>query len=124
MFRSLFHQEKETIVALNHPEPGHVVDLDTYGDPDALSTVVAREKQFEAIRFTLRPDRSLPPHKVDGPITVHCLSGRCTFFVDDEPRQLSPGSWLYLRGGTVHALQAEEASVLMVTIMFVGQGLP
>ena len=105
-------------MALDHAKPGQVVDLHVFGDQSTLSTVVVREKRFQAIRINLRPDSSIPPHRVDGPITVHCLSGRCTFFVDGEPRALSPGSWLYLRGGTMHALQAEEPSVVIVTIMF------
>ena len=105
-------------MALAHAKSGEVVDLNTYGDPNAVSTVVVREKGFETIRIRLGPDKQIQPHKVDGPITVHCLSGTCTFFVDDEPRRLSPGSWLYLSGGTMHALQAEEPTVLIVTIMF------
>ena len=105
-------------MALDHAKPGQVVDLNTYGAPNVVSTVVVREKRFEAIRITLRPGKPIPPHKVDGPITVHCLSGRSTFFLDGKPRQLFPGSWLYLRGGTMHSLEAEEASVLIVTIMF------
>lgn len=111
-------EKEEKELALAHAKPGQVVDLYEYGEPGALSTVVVRESQFEAVRISLRPDKPIPPHKVDGPITVHCLSGRCTFFVDDEPRPLSPGSWLYLRGGTMHALQADEPSVVVVTIMF------
>lgn len=107
-------------MALDHAKSGQVVDLGTYGDPSSLSTVVAREKEFEAIRMRLRPGQAIPPHKVDGPITVHCLSGACTFIVEGEPRSLVPGSWLYLRGGMTHALQADEASTLIVTIMFAG----
>ena len=105
-------------MALDHAKSGQVVDLGTYGDPSSLSTVVARETEFEAIRISLRPGQAIPPHKVDGPITVHCLSGACAFVVEGEPRTLSAGSWLYLRGGATHSLQADEASTLIVTIMF------
>ena len=94
----------------------NVIDLNTFGE--MASTAVVKESAFEAIRIYLSPGKKIPPHKVDGPITVHCLSGRCTFFVEDEPRALAPGSWLYLEGGTMHSLQAEEECTVLVTILF------
>ena len=103
-------------MAQEHAEPGTVIDLNTFGE--MASTAVVKESAFEAIRIYLSPGKKIPPHKVDGPITVHCLSGRCTFFVEDEPRALAPGSWLYLEGGTMHSLQAEEECTVLVTILF------
>jgi quercetin dioxygenase-like cupin family protein len=103
-------------VAQEHAEPGIVIDLNTFGE--MASTAVVKEKEFEAIRIYLSPGKKIPPHKVDGPITVHCLSGKCTFFVKDEPRSLAPGFWLYLEGGTMHSLQAEEECTVLVTILF------
>ena len=104
-------------MAVEHAKPGIVIDLSTFGE--TKTTAIVKEKEFEAIRLYLRPGKKLPPHKVDGPITVHCLSGSCTFFVEDEPRQLVPGSWLYLEGGKMHSLEAEEECTVLVTILFV-----
>ncbi|MCY4092414.1 MAG: hypothetical protein OXF62_16475 [Caldilineaceae bacterium] len=39
--------------------------------------------------------------------------------VEDEPRAFEPGSWLYLEGGAMHSLEAEERCALLVTIVFV-----
>lgn len=103
-------------MAHEHAEPGVVIDLNSFGG--TASTAVVKEKDFEAIRLYLSPGKKIPPHKVDGPITVHCLSGSCTFFVEDEPRELVPGSWLYLEGGKMHALEAEESCTALVTILF------
>ena len=103
-------------MAIEHAVPGKVIDLITFGE--SASTAVVKESAFEAIRVYLTPGKKIPPHKVDGPITVHCLSGRCTFFVGDEPRVLVPGSWLYLEGGAMHSLEAEEECAVLVTILF------
>jgi len=103
-------------MAQEHAEPGVVIDLNTFGERQ--STAVVKEEKFEAIRIYLDPGRKIPPHKVDGPITVQCLSGKCTFYVEDEPRKLEPGSWLYLEGGAMHSLEAEERCALLVTIVF------
>lgn len=107
-------------MAHEHAEPGVVIDLNTFGE--TMTTALVKEREFEAIRLYLEAGKSIPPHKVDGPITVHCLSGRCTFFVNQEPRELVPGSWLYLQGGAMHALEAEETCTLLVTILFKKSG--
>ena len=103
-------------MAIEHAVPGKVIDLTTFGE--TKSTALVKEEKFEAIRLYLDPGKKIPPHRVDGPITVHCLSGRCTFFVEDGPRALVAGSWLYLEGGTMHSLEAEEESTVLVTILF------
>lgn len=103
-------------MAVEHASPGKVIDLNSFGGTE--STAVVKEEKFETIRVFLEPGKKIPPHKVDGPITVHCLSGRCTFFVGDEARELVPGSWLYLEDGAMHALEADEACAVLVTILF------
>ncbi len=103
-------------MAHEHAAPGVVVDLNTFGG--SKSTAVVKEKTFEVIRIAVEAGKPIPPHKVDGPITVQCLSGKCTFFVGEEPRQLVPGSWLYLTGGTMHALASDEDATLLLSIVF------
>lgn len=103
-------------MAHEHASPGVAIDLLTFGE--TMSTALVKERDFESILLRLAPGRSIPDHKVDGPITVQCVSGKCTFSVGTEPRELVAGSWLYLEGGTMHALQAAESCILLVTIMF------
>lgn len=103
-------------MAHQHATPGTVVDLNTFGE--GQSTAVVKEKRFEVIRLVVEADKPIPSHQVEGPITVQCLSGRCTFLVDGNPRAMSPGSWLYLAGGTPHALTSDETCTLLVTILF------
>jgi quercetin dioxygenase-like cupin family protein len=102
-------------MSIPHAEHGQVIDLSTF---HTESAALVKTGAFEVIRIVVGAGKSLPSHKVEGPITVQCLSGRCTFFVDDQPRELSPGAWLYLSGGTQHAVKAAETSVLLVTILF------
>lgn len=99
-----------------HAAPGEVIDLNVFGA--TKSTAVVKEESFEVIRIVVESGKPIPPHKVDGPITVQCLSGTCTFFVGEEPRTLTPGSWLFLAGGTKHALESESTAILLVTILF------
>ncbi len=103
-------------MAQEHAHPGAVVDLHTFGGDK--STALVKETAFEVIRIAVEGGKPIPEHKVDGPITVQCLSGNCTFFVGEEKRELTPGSWLYLSGGTLHALESDERAILLVTILF------
>ncbi|HQX50576.1 MAG TPA: cupin domain-containing protein [Planctomycetaceae bacterium] len=103
-------------MAHEHAKPGTVIDLNTFGEDK--STALVKETKFEVIRMIVEASKSIPPHKTDGPVTVQCLRGKCKFFVGEEPRELVPGSWLYMAGGTMHAIEAEETTVLLVTILF------
>ena len=106
-------------MAHEHARSGDIVDLNAFGGDK--STAVVKETEFEVIRIVVEAGKPIPPHKVEGPITVQCLNGRCTFFVGEQPRELVPGSWLYLTGGTMHALESEEDATLLVSILFNGQ---
>lgn len=108
-------------MAHEHANPAEVIDLSSFGGDK--STALVKEKKFEVIRLLVEAGKSIPEHKVDGPITVQCLSGKCTFSVGTEPRELVPGSWLYLTGGSLHSVEGgEETSVLLVTILFAKDG--
>ncbi len=103
-------------MAIEHAEHGQVIDLNTF--QTEKSAALVKTDQFEVIRVVVDVEKPLPPHKVEGPITVQCLSGQCTFFVDKEPRKLGPGAWLFLNGGSTHAVEASESTSLLVTILF------
>jgi len=110
-----FRLEINTL-AIEHARHGQVIDLTTFHTADSAALV--KTGSFEVIRVVIKAGKSLPPHKVDGPITVQCLSGQCTFFVGEEPHKISPGMWLHLNGGTIHAVEAAESTALLVTILF------
>ena len=103
-------------MAHEHAKPGTVIDLNIFGENKSAALV--KETKFEVMRMIVEAGKSIPPHKTNGPITVQCLRGKCKFFVGEEPRELVPGCWLYLAGGTMHAIEADETTVLLVTILF------
>lgn len=103
-------------MAIKHLQHGQVLDLNTFHA--AGSAALVKTQAFEVIRVVVKAGKSLPSHKVDGPITVQCLSGQCDFLVGEDSHQLSPGKWLYLNGGTMHAVEATESTTLLVTILF------
>ena len=106
-------------MAIPHAKPGEVVDVRPLGA--ALSAAntwtIVKTETLEVIRIVLPAGKQLPPHKVPGEITVHCLEGRVEFRVGELKRELTAGEFLYLEGGSEHALRAREGSSLLVTIL-------
>ncbi len=84
---------------------------------EARTHALVKTSEFEAIRLVLLAGKELKDHKVDGSITLQCLEGRVFFRFEDESRLMTGGDWLYLDGGVIHSLLAQEDSSLLLTIM-------
>jgi quercetin dioxygenase-like cupin family protein len=113
--------EKET-VALKHAASGEVVDLRPLGSAlaTAKTTAIVKTTSFEAVRLIVRAGTEIPPHRVSGAITLHCLEGRVLLGLAEGSRELSEGQWLYLDGGATHFLKGLEDSSLLLTILLTG----
>jgi len=103
-------------MALQHAKPGEVINLSTLRGDKSL--VLVKHERFEVMRLSLATGKSMTPHKVSGPITVHCLEGRCIFSVGETPHELWAGMWLYLESDAMHAVDAKEDTQLLVTVLF------
>ncbi len=81
-------------MAIEHAALGEVIDLKTFGpeDTDTHTVAIVKTDKFEAIRLFAPAGSTVPPHKVDGPITVQCLRGDAVFFVGTEPREVRGGT--------------------------------
>jgi quercetin dioxygenase-like cupin family protein len=106
-------------MAIPHAKPGEIVDVRPLGAAlsDTSTWTIVKTETLEVIRIVLPAGKQLPPHKVPGEITVHCLEGRVEFRVGESKRELTAGKFLYLEGGSEHSLHAGENSSLLVTIL-------
>ena len=106
-------------MAILHATPGEVIDLNPLGNAfdSAQTHTLFKTHDLEVIRLVLPAGKKLPPHRVPGEITVHCLEGRVDFYVDGARRDLTAGTLLYLAGGSEHSLEAIDSSSLLVTIL-------
>ncbi|MBR0987536.1 MULTISPECIES: cupin domain-containing protein [Bradyrhizobium] len=107
-------------MALQHAQPGEIVDLRPLGSKltDAKTAAIIKTEHFEAIRLIVLAGTEIPPHKVPGNIMLHCLEGRITLGLADSSTTLSAGEWIYLTGGEMHSLKGIENSSLLLTILF------
>lgn len=108
-------------MALHHAAPGEIVNLAPLGSRlrDEKSSALVKTDEFEAIRLVVPAGNHVPPHRVTGPVTLHCIEGRIDVDMPDGKRSMAAGDWLYLEKGDEHAMHGvEDASVLM-TVYFV-----
>ena len=105
-------------MALHHTKPGEVVDLRPIGRDlkNAQSTAIVKTSQFEAIRLIVPAGAEIPPHKVGGSITLHCLEGAVELGLATAPVALKANEWIYLDGGMPHSVKAVEDASLLLTI--------
>ena len=105
-------------MALDHAEPGEVVDLNPLGSAIASSKTSALVKtdRFEAVRIVVRAGTTIPAHQVPGYITLHCLEGRVS--LGAEGPELAADEWVFLDRGAPHSVHGIEDSSLLLTIIF------
>jgi quercetin dioxygenase-like cupin family protein len=105
-------------MALTHARPGEAIALraadPVAGEPKAQA--LFKSADLEVIRMALAAGEALPPHRVAGEITVHCLRGTLQLGVDGRPCMLRAGEMSYLNGGALHDVRALEDCVALVTI--------
>lgn len=109
-------------MAIPHAQPGQAVEVRPLGAAlaDATTHALFKSRGLEVIRLVLRAGESLPPHKVPGEITVHCLEGAIEIGVDGRRVALQAGQLTYLPGGAVHDVRATADASALVTIALPG----
>ena len=107
-------------MAKHHATSGEIFDLKplTSGLKAARTRAIVKTDAFEAVRLVAHAGTDIKAHKVDGPITLHCLEGRVQVDLPDKSLELSAAQWVYLEGGIPHAIKAIEDSSLLLTIVF------
>ena len=106
-------------MAIHHAAPAEAFDVRPLGAAlkESTTAVLVKTDALEVIRIVLTAGKQLPPHRVEGEITVQCLEGRIAFDADGTEHDLAQGQMLYLSGGATHALRGIEDSSVLVTIL-------
>jgi quercetin dioxygenase-like cupin family protein len=105
-------------MAIPHARPGQAVDVQPFGArlADERTFALFKSEDLEVMRLVLSTGKSLPPHKVPGEITIHCIEGSMEVTADGRTHALSAGQLLYLPGAVVHGVTALEDSSALVTV--------
>ncbi|MDT7527767.1 cupin [Sphingopyxis sp. SE2] len=111
-------------MALHHVTSGEVVDLSPLGSElnSAQTRALVKTDSFEAIYLAVPAGGEMPPHKVSGRFTLHCLEGRVEVGLEDKVVELPAHGWVYFDGGVLHSVRGLEHSSLLLTIMLPASG--
>jgi len=95
---------------MHRANAAEIFDLSPLGPrlKDARTTAIVKSETFEAVRLNVLTGVDIKTHKVEGPITLHCLEGRAQLSLSDTVMELSGGQWLYLEGGVPHSIKGIE----------------
>lgn len=106
-------------MATPHIRSGEITNLLT---PEAqLMTLPAhalfKDAHLEVIQMNLLKGKNLPSHRVNGPITVQCLSGEMQIELEAGAKVMHAGDLLYLAADLPHAVLAVTDTSFLVTIV-------
>ncbi len=106
-------------MAVPHATPGQLIDIRPLGPalPNTVTTTLIKTARLEVIRLVVPAGKEIPPHKVEGEITVQCLEGRIALTALGETRELQAGEMCYLSGDAEHSVKGIENASVLVTIL-------
>lgn len=110
-------------MSLPHARSAEAIDIGPLGSRLALekSSALFKSEQLEVIRLVLPAGRSLPPHHVQGEITLQCLEGVIDVTLEGCSHLLRAGQMMFLPAGIHHGIVAVEDASALLTIVLSGQ---
>lgn len=81
-----------------------------------LSKLLVKAADLRVLLIAMDPEARMQEHHTDGTSTIHVLKGVACIRVQDKRHDLGAGVILTLAPRTKHAIEAPEASVLLLTI--------
>ena len=105
-------------MAIEHALPGQAIDVRPLGSSLSTekTTALFKSNDLEVMRLVLLAGKSLPPHKVPGEITIHCIEGALDVTAEGKSHVLRAEQLLYLPGHVLHGVTALEDSSALVTV--------
>ncbi|MDB5890408.1 MAG: Cupin 2, conserved barrel [Polaromonas sp.] len=105
-------------MAIAHAASGQLIDITPLGDrlAQAQSHALCKTDDLEVMRLVIPAQRTVPPHHVDGDLTLQCLEGEVELTTDGRTCQVAAGQMLWLAGGVEYSITARQDASLLVTI--------
>lgn len=112
-------------MALMHLQPGQSADLAPFGTEVVHQRTAAlfKSRDLEVIRLVLQTGQSLPPHAVDGDITIQCIEGRLEITLSEDRIVLESNQMIFLNGRQRHGVLALQPSSALVTIALMAKSI-
>jgi quercetin dioxygenase-like cupin family protein len=109
-------------MAIHHASSGELIDIRPLSDKlkTAPTTALFKSSHLEVSRTVLRAGKDVPPHDVEGEMTVQCLEGRVEFAAAGTTQLMRARDLICLAGGETHSMKAIEDSSVLITMLLHG----
>jgi quercetin dioxygenase-like cupin family protein len=77
---------------------------------------LVKEGGLSAVLTVMRAGTDLPEHHTEGPVTIHCLSGRIELSAGGRSAEIGPGELAALDSDVRHSLKALTDSAFLITL--------
>jgi quercetin dioxygenase-like cupin family protein len=107
-------------MSLHHVSSAEIINVRPLGAQisDAVSSALIKTDHLELMRIVLHADKTVPEHAVAGEVTIQVIEGALELHAGGKVQRMQPGDFVYLVGGTPHALHAlQDCSVLMTILL-------
>lgn len=78
---------------------------------------LSKDGPFRVTIFALAAGGEMPPHKAEGPVSIHVLDGDVAFTCGDNTQALSGGDLVVLEGNVEHALKSTNGCTVLLTVV-------
>jgi len=105
-------------MALEHARPGQPIDISPLGAALATSAThaIVKTRTLELMRIVLRRGQSIPPHDVQGELTLQCIEGAVSVETAGSACELRAGQLILVPARAEHAVRALEDTSLLLTV--------
>jgi len=85
------------------------------------SIALLKQPSLRVVLVALQAGSEMAPHRTDSPVTIQVLEGRVLVRSEAGDASMGAGALLTLWGGVEHAVQAEEESAFLLTLVSEGE---
>ncbi len=100
------------------------MDLALIKSHGRTARTIVKEGPLRLTILQLGVGGTLPEHRTDAFVTIHCIEGDVVFSVRNTDYALTPGDVLVLRPGVEHAARSINGCVFLLTMLFHGAAPP
>lgn len=82
-----------------------------------VSKTFLERDRVKLVLFCMAAGQQLSEHTAGMPAIIHVLSGRAVATLEQQVHEAGPGDVLYMPAGTVHAVEAKDDLVFLLTLL-------
>jgi len=93
------------------------IDKDLVARHGRSARTLVKDGPLRLTMIALAAGGGMPPHRAEGPVSIHLLEGDVVLDVEERAYALVPGEVLVLASGVQHGVRSSGGCVLLLTVV-------